>query len=142
MKKIINGRLYNTETSIRMGSHETGTCGSIDYSEETLYRKRTGEFFIHGYGGANTKYARRNASGNWCSGEEITPLEYDAARKWAEHHLEADDYEKAFGEIAEDETSVAMHFTISASAAEKIRRGAAQKGVTIGTYIEAILAKK
>lgn len=53
MKKIIDGKMYNTETA-----KECGTWDNCEYGfnrvEETLYRKKTGEFFIHGEGGANS----------------------------------------------------------------------------------------
>ena len=38
----------------------------------------------------------------WGWGEEITPITEDAAREWAEQHLDSAAYEAAFGEVVED----------------------------------------
>ena len=52
MKKIINGKLYDTETAKLIGRsyHGEGPRDFRHYSEE-LYRKRTGEYFLYGEGG-------------------------------------------------------------------------------------------
>lgn len=58
MKKIINGKMYNTETACLMG--ERSNCyGPSDFRccSEQLYQKRTKEFFMYGSGGAMTRYA-------------------------------------------------------------------------------------
>ena len=47
MKKIIRGRQYDTDTAQRIGSWDNGLSGTdLEYTSETLYRKRTGEFFL------------------------------------------------------------------------------------------------
>lgn len=59
MKKIIRGLMYNTETAKEMGWWSNGySCNDFSYEEEHLYKKRTGEFFIYGWGGPKSKYAR------------------------------------------------------------------------------------
>jgi hypothetical protein len=51
MKKIINGKMYNTETAEEIGSWEnTPYKSNYIYFKEYLYRKRTGEFFLYGSG--------------------------------------------------------------------------------------------
>ncbi|MDD6667772.1 MAG: hypothetical protein PUE58_07465 [Lachnospiraceae bacterium] len=101
MKKIINGKMYNTETANCVGYWENGYgCGDFQYAEERLYRKRTGEFFIHGEGGAMTQYAESDGDA-YCGGEKIIPISEDEAKEWAENHLTADDYESIFGEVEE-----------------------------------------
>ena len=59
MYKIINGKTYNTDTAKMVGEW----CPEIprndlSFFEECLYRKKTGEFFLHGCGNANSKYSR------------------------------------------------------------------------------------
>ena len=54
MKKIINGKTYNTETAKKLANWDNEIYGSFDSIEETLYQKRTGEFFLAGEGGAST----------------------------------------------------------------------------------------
>ena len=87
MKKIIRGRTYNTEKAQRIGSWNNGHGGGdLDYMVETLYRKRTGEYFLEGCGGARSRYAE--IDGNMmASGCRIVPLSFDQARNWAEEHL-------------------------------------------------------
>ena len=97
MKKIINGKVYNTATAAQIGERAENITDSLDYVIETLYRKRTGEFFLHGEGGARSIYSTRIDENNWASGAAIMPLTYDAAQKWAEEHLTADEYAAAFG---------------------------------------------
>ena len=47
MKKIINGKVYDTSTAERVGGWNNN-CSTSDfgYCSEDLYRKRTGEFFL------------------------------------------------------------------------------------------------
>ncbi len=101
MKKIINGKKYDTETAEVLGGFENGIPGNLNYCEERLYRKRTGEFFLYGYGGALTKYSVSVGSNAWSGGEDIQPLTEAGAKKWAEEHLGAEDYEKIFGTVEE-----------------------------------------
>ena len=102
MKKIIHGKKYDTKTATVIGESGNG-LGYRDFNwcEETLYRKKTGEFFLHGEGGPASAYAEHVASGGWTSGETIVPLTIDEAKEWAEDNLSADDYEKIFGEVEE-----------------------------------------
>ena len=102
MKKIINGRIYDTNTAKELGRDDQ-TYGNFSDWEETLYRKSTGEYFLHGEGGPQTKYAQQVGENSWTGGEKIIPLSIESAQKWAEEHLEADDYERIFGIIEENE---------------------------------------
>jgi len=56
MKKIINGKKYDTETATKLGEDCRGYRGDIDFWSEELYRKKTGEFFLYGEGGARSQY--------------------------------------------------------------------------------------
>lgn len=101
MKKIINGKLYNTETADKLGEFCTNcTASDFRYLEESLYRKRTGEFFLYGFGGPLTGYAVKLTNG-YRSGQAIRPLTEEEAREWAENHLTADQYIAILGD-AED----------------------------------------
>ena len=60
MKKIIEGRLYSTDTAKMVGEYQSREGrSSFSYYEEQLYQKRTGEFFLYGYGHAASPYAER-----------------------------------------------------------------------------------
>lgn len=96
MKKIINGRLYDTETAKMIGSWSNG-LGSSDfhYCTEDLYQKKTGEYFLYGSGGAMSAYGK-SYGGGWCWGNDIIPMTEKEAKVWAETHLTADEYMELF----------------------------------------------
>lgn len=99
MKKIIGGKRYDTDTAKFLGYAGYSHPGDFAFWSEHLYRKRTGEYFLHGIGGAMSKYARRVGPDEWSGGEKIRPLSPEEAQKWAEEHMDADEYEQVFGKI-------------------------------------------
>lgn len=101
MKKIINGRMYNTETAQEISGYSYGCVGNFGYYEETLYRKKTGEFFLCGEGGPASKYREACSTGGWYGGSGIIPLTEDEAKSWAEDHLSVEGYISVFGEPEE-----------------------------------------
>lgn len=141
MRKIIEGKVYDTSTAKRMGFWSNG-CSYSDFNfvEETLYQKRTGEFFLHGEGGAMSKYSKACRGNSWSGSEKIMPLTYEEANKWAMENLDAEEYEEIFGEIVEDESKRVISTSISTATHEKLRRMASEKGLTIGEVIESFLA--
>ena len=102
MKKIINGRLYDTDTAKEIDVYGNG-LGPRDFRNysETLYLKRTGEYFLCGEGGPMSKYARSCGGNSWSGGSGIIPLTAEEAREWGEKHMSADDYIAAFGPVEE-----------------------------------------
>ena len=139
MKKIINNKLYDTTTAQLVGSWDNNMGGTFDYAAESLYRKRTGEFFLHGEGGARSRYATHCGNDSWGSGEAIIPLTWEAARQWAEEHLDADEYQAAFGQIAEDDSRTVVTLSLATSSLEKAKRAASQKGMSLSAYIESLI---
>ena len=143
MKKIINGKVYDTATAQCVGEWSNPyTRRDFNWVEETLYRKRTGEFFIFGEGGPRSQYAKEVGMRQWSNGERIMPLTWDEAREWAEEKLSADEYEQAFGEVTEDDSRETMSLSLPRSMAETIRRRASQSGTYPSAYIEALISKE
>lgn len=141
MQKIINGKKYDTGTAAEVAEwHNIPDVTDFEYCSETLYRKRTGEYFLHGEGGARSRYAVSHGNNEWGGGESIEPLTYEAARRWAEEHMGAEAYEAEFGEVSEDGGMVAATFRISESTRAKIQREASRRGITQGEVIEALAA--
>lgn len=140
MKKVIRNKVYDTDTAQKLGEWDNGHyTNDFGYCAETLYRKRTGEFFIHGEGHAMSKYASHSGnSSGW--GEKIIPLTYDEARQWAEKHLDADDYISIFGEPAEDDSLCPLNLTLSASAVSKFRLSAQQQQISQRELMERLIA--
>lgn len=106
MKKIINGKRYDTETAEEIGFWRTERSVT-DFSccEETLYRKRTGEFFLYGEGGPSSPYAHASY-GMMGAGAAIVPLTDDEAKTWVEQKLDADTYEALFPVEEENVASI------------------------------------
>lgn len=101
MKKIINGKRYDTDTAKILGSAGYSHLGDFSFWREELYRKRTGEFFLYGVGDAMSKYARQVGLNVWAGGEEIRPLSLKEALEWVEENLDVEEYEQIFGEVEE-----------------------------------------
>ncbi len=102
MKKIINGKMYNTETAEYIGRFDNGLPhNDFNYYREEFYRKRTGEFFVCGEGGPASPYCKYLDDGWRGYGYDIVPLELYEAKEWAEKYLSADRYVELFGEVEE-----------------------------------------
>ena len=103
-KDNINGIAYNTktaETIARNGSGKTINHSDERWFSETLYRKKSGEFFLYGSGGIFTKYAKQTGPNSWERSEAILPLTEDEAKQWAMNNLGDDGYKDICQRIAE-----------------------------------------
>lgn len=139
MKKIINNKVYDTSTAREVGRDSYSNPRDFHHWKETLYCKRTGEYFLHGAGGPMSRYSVQVEQNSWSGGEKIIPLSYANARQWAEEHMSADKYEREFGEIIDDETAETINVSMPAALAAKLRRRAQEEGVPVSKVITAIL---
>ena len=136
MKKIINGKLYDTTTAKEIASCYHGeNTRDFHYYSESLYRKRTGEYFLAGEGGPMSKYAKSAGQNSWTGGESITPLTYSEATEWAEREMDADDYQAEFGAVPEDGELAHLHISLPADVADRIRKAAAESGLSVSALI-------
>ena len=141
MKRIIDGKRYDTSTAEEIATSTHGYKMEFSYYEETLYCKRTGEYFLYGYGHGESKYAKQ-VLGDWGPGEDIVPMTYEQARQWAERNLEADEYEREFGEVPESEgEDVVLSVRVSPATRERLRRMAAESGRSQGDLLDEIVAR-
>jgi len=130
MKKVINGKLYDTDTAKFLGDFDNGKLtNDFSYLYEGLYQKRTGEHFLYCVGGALTIY----------NGSVIKPLTYEEAQKWAEKHLDGDEYIKIFGDPEENAEKTAISISIRKDTHEKLKQAAAKAGKTVSEYIEGLI---
>jgi len=117
MKKIVNGRLYDTDNATTVCSwHETAVVFGIDISVTfTLYRENVAEKPLEGlklysWGGVSDWDVKKDASKgdfflatNVCGDKgRIRPVDVGEARRLFEEHTNLeynleDDYEKYFG---------------------------------------------
>lgn len=103
MKKIINNKLYNTDTANRLIYwYNDLPSNDIYYYAEELYIKKTGEYFLYGEGGARSPYGSYDCEER-CSYPDwsIIPLTEAKAKEWAVGHCSADKYMELFGAVAE-----------------------------------------
>ncbi len=122
MYKVINKKRYNTETAKKLGYWESDQdYRGLYHEEETLYRSKAGNYFLHCYGGAGSKYSQKIGMNEWASGETIIPIDEETARKWAEEHLDGSEYEMIFG-IPETGEAVQATVRIPAVMAEKLEK--------------------
>lgn len=121
MRKIINGKRYDTKTARFVGEASYGY--GKDFAKERLFLKKTGEFFLWG-------------SGNEVSGsQQIIPLTLEEAKTWAEEYMDGDDYEEVFGEVEESKDQISTWLPTSLKAEiDKLRK---EKGSTIASIIKA-----
>ena len=102
MRKIINKKMYDTDTAEFVEVFEnTPYRSNAYYFKEKLYRKKTGEFFLYGYGNAASKYCQSDAVGMREPGKKIVPMSEDEAKTWVERYCDVDTYIELFGAVEE-----------------------------------------
>lgn len=89
MKKYVNRKCYDTDTAHKVGTYK----GCWGLHEETLYRKRTGEYFLYVW----DRLLDEADTGT------IAPVSCEKARAWAGERLDADAIGAEWGEPAEDD---------------------------------------
>ena len=140
MKKVINSKVYDTDTARKVGCIDYGLGDRTFGWSDTLYVQRTGEYFMLGEGGPGSKYSVRTGVNESSGSTKIFPLAYDEACKWAEENLDGDEYIAEFGEIDEDDTNAKLTLYLPASTIERAKRKVAQDGTTLSAYVEALIA--
>ena len=134
MYKVINGKKYNTDTAKLLGTwYAEYSSTDYKYFEEYLYRTKSGNFFIYGEGGPDSPYRQQVEYNTWTGGESIIPITFEQARKWAEDHLDGEDYEAIFGDAESDSDAT---LTISAGALKRLRQIQSQSGKTLKAIID------
>lgn len=141
MLKVIGGKRYDTERAERMATHEQPDPGDVTYYAETLYRKRTGEYFLHGEGNSLSRYASNLGGGSWGSGSAIVPMPLEDAMRWAEERLTGEQYESIFGAIDDTETMVKTTLVLSAMTHDKLKRAALEAGASMSDYVTQLLGQ-
>lgn len=118
MKKIIKGKVYDTETAKKFGEWSNG------YIVRNLYHKKTGEFFLHFKGPTL---------------EKIIPLTYKEAENFAREKLDFTTFMAIFGEPSNNGEKRHLHIEISNVAYIKAKQEAAKRGITLAAYIESLI---
>lgn len=123
MKKVIDGKRYDTDSAKRLGCWESDQdYRGLYHEEEELYRTKAGNYFLYCYGGAASQYSKKTGPNEWSSNELIQPISEERARKWAEDHLDGDAYEMIFGAVDESAEAVQATIRIPAALAKKMEQ--------------------
>lgn len=140
MKKVINGKLYDTGTAEELCEyHNHPYVSNFDWYEERLYRKKTGEFFLYGKGNAASKYAKHITRTEREPGEKITPLPFEEAEKWVEEHLDGDEYIELFGEPEESDEKERLNLYVNRQTVTKLKQKASREGKSLSALVEELL---
>lgn len=87
MRRIIKGKAYDTSKARFIAEYENMDYPSnFYYTSESLYQKKTGEYFLYCTGGQRSKY--------WFI--QIIPLTVEETKEWVEEHANSM-YEELFG---------------------------------------------
>lgn len=102
MKKIILGKLYDTETAKLIGTYSSSNL-QIDEENviEELYQKENGEFFIYGKDKNSSVYCAPSIHDYCPNGHYIYVLDEELAQDWIASYLDADVFIKLFGKPEE-----------------------------------------
>ena len=102
MKKVINRKVYNTETAILIAEWDNGIYGNDFRSYyENLYKTKKGAWFLKGSGGPASPYSK--TSGNTSYGSSnIIPLSESGVKNWLEEKNFVEILEKYFAESLEE----------------------------------------
>ncbi|MFO7657482.1 MAG: hypothetical protein R6W78_10470 [Bacteroidales bacterium] len=86
MKKVIEKKSYNTETATLVAEYWNGLASNdFRHLTEDLYLTEKGQWFLHGSGGAMTKYSESNGNSTWGS-SDIILLTASEAYNWIERY--------------------------------------------------------
>jgi hypothetical protein len=124
MRTVINNKVYDTNTAQFLGAYEHNGI------TECLYRKRTGEYFLH----MTDKQPRKDKAG-WRDGNKIAPYDYETARTWAELSLSKSLFERLFSGAGEDK-QVMLGARVKDSTVAKLEQLQSETGKTIGELID------
>ena len=88
MKKVIAGKLYDTDRAQVIHNWSNGSDrGNFHTMEETLYKTKSGAFFVWGEGHGLTKWASHSDCGRMSGwGSDVVALNEAEALKWCEEH--------------------------------------------------------
>jgi hypothetical protein len=87
MRKIIDGKRYDTATAEEVASWNNGLADSDFHEcEERLYRTKNGNYFVHGQGHAMTCWAKSCGNNSWGRGQDIRDYTPAEALVWLENH--------------------------------------------------------
>ncbi|HMM87058.1 hypothetical protein [Azohydromonas sp.] len=81
MKKIVNGKSYDTESAAEVCDLPcTAARSDFEWHDTTLYVSPRGQFFVAGMGGPASMWRTPAYGGGWNSGDGLRLVDADEAR--------------------------------------------------------------
>lgn len=103
MKKVINKKMYDTDTAELVAEYSYGRGWSdFRYIHEALYRTKKGQFFLFGEGGAASIYAEDIGGNQSTDGSKIIVYTPEDAYQWLEENEKTEAIEKYFSDKLEE----------------------------------------
>lgn len=127
MRETIAKKRYDTSTAQAMGNWQRGLPSERGYILETLYQKKTGEYFLHCQGGSRSRYAKRIAPNTWGNGECVIPFSEEEAQAWAENHLTDAAYNVVFEDVPRESILTPLTLMLQPSVIEKLHQLARER---------------
>lgn len=99
MRQVIAGRLYDTEADgvEEVGNYSFSNRNDFRHVDESLYKTKSGRYFVAGEGGPLTHYAQSVGNNSTAGGSGIRVFTETEALTWCESHdIDADSIAKHF----------------------------------------------
>lgn len=84
MRKLISGKVYDTEKATLLAEYAYGYPGDFSRIYEALYKTPKGNFFLYFEGGPSTEHAVQISRGTWAGGRGIQALTEHEVLDWLE----------------------------------------------------------
>jgi len=102
MKRVIDGKHYDTEKAERIGVDGYSDGGDFHYWKEELYRTKKGNYFLYGEGGPLSDYAVDVGNGSTSGSRKLIPMSEEETLEWLERAEETVALEKYFPDYFEE----------------------------------------
>lgn len=92
MKKVIDGKIYNTDTATLIANWDNGMArNDFGWCDESLHITKKGTYFVYGAGGALSRWSVPCGNNGQMGGQSIEVLSKAEALEWCEtHDVDAD----------------------------------------------------
>lgn len=92
MKKIMSGKLYDTELANKVVIADNGyEPNEPEYYQEILYKTNKGSYFLYAHGGIASKYAA-HVGEKAVPGQTMIAMTEVKAKEWALKYLDVDTF--------------------------------------------------
>ena len=134
MKRIIDGKTYNTDTSTMIGRQESET--ETERYKGILYVTRGGAFFVHH---TTVTYYHDQDKGEWCERQtdQFEPLSRGDAHAWVmngETEIHADVFSEPPEAHEESESEATIYIRVPELLKRRIEERAAKAGQSINAW--------